>query len=113
MPFLTLGALELKATTFERGPDETGGGAVRTLSGRLRGGPLWTARTWRGEVYCDSDAEAEAVHAAASHHAAVAVAGDALGGAAVQARVTVAGDRYARDGEGWYRLLSLEIREAL
>jgi hypothetical protein len=53
------------------------------------------------------------VHAAASHHAAVAVAGDALGGAAVQARVTVAGDRYARDGEGWYRLLSLEIREAL
>lgn len=112
MAFLQVGTVVVRATAFERLADEAGGEARRTLSGSLRGRPLWVARRWRGEVYCDTDAQANAVRAQASHSAAVSVSGDAIG-TAVMARVEVTNDRYVRDGAGWYHEISLEIREAL
>lgn len=109
---LLLGGLAVRVVSFTRAADETGGGAKRTLSGRLRGGPLWTARAWRAEVYAVTDNDADAIYARASASADITVSGTAIGGS-VLCRVTVTGDQYQRDGDGWSRTLSLDIRESI
>lgn len=111
MPFLVVGAATLRATRFRKTAGETGGTLRRTLSGQLRGDSLWSARNWEAEVVCTDDAAATAVYSAADGgFSDVAVSGDALG-ESVTARVAVTGDEYQVVEGGWYRVLSLLIRE--
>jgi hypothetical protein len=111
MPYLTLPtAGELRVLAFKRLPDERGGSPKRTLSGSLRGDPLWTARSWEAQVLCTSDTEASAVYADADPFADRSLSGDLLGGTVI-ARLEVTGDGHQFYRSAWDRVLTLLIRE--
>jgi hypothetical protein len=112
MAFLTIGPLTLKASAFRRQPDETGGALVPTLSGQLRGDPLWRRRAWTAEVVCVSDSEADSLYTYADGFTSTTVGGDSLG-ENVSCKVSVTDDTYQAIDDEWYRVLSLSIREAL
>ncbi len=108
----TLGGLILKVTDFRRLPDEQGGKKRRTVGGQLRGDSLWTARAWDASVIADTDAEAASIRTQADGVTVRSFAGD-LPGATVNVKAEVTGDSYQRTPGGWFRVLTLSIREAL
>lgn len=100
---------DLRVVGFERLPNERGGQNRRTLSGQLRGDPLWEARAWTVEVIADTDAEAGNIYADADPFADLAITGDLTG--AITARVEITGDGYTPVEDEWFRTLTLSIRE--
>lgn len=112
MAFLTVGALTLQVTAFRRGADETGGSLAPTLSGALRGDPLWRRRVWTADVVAATDSDADDLYSAADGFTSLTVSGDAMG-ASVTCKVAVTDDQYTQTDDGWYRVLSLSLREAL
>lgn len=110
MPALTLPtAGDLRVVAFKRLPNERGGQPKRTLSGQLRGDPLWTARAWEVGVLCLTDLEADAVYTDADPFTDRAISGDLTG--AVTARLEVTGDGHQFVRDDWRRVLTLTIRE--
>lgn len=110
MPFLVIGGVTVLATEFERLPDAVSTPKRRTVSGQLRGEPDWVKREWTATAYLADDAAANLLRAEADPDAPASCSGDALGGA-VMAFVEVTADRYVRDRDTYYRLLTLSIRE--
>jgi hypothetical protein len=110
MSFATLGSVPLRVTTFRRVQDERGGGMHRTLSGQLRGRAAWSARGWELVAYAMTDAEADAIRAAAVPDVPTLFAGDVLP-AAVSVSATVTGDEYERHRDTWHRRLTITLRE--
>lgn len=110
--FLYSGAIVLKVNRFRRLPDERGGTLRRMLGGQLRGTAIWTARAWEADIFCETDAEANNVHGIANPFSDASFAGDGLGGT-VTVRAEVTADEYAQTEEGWYRVVTLSLREQL
>lgn len=111
MPVSTIAGTAVKFLTFSRGEDETGGKRQRTLSGQRRGDVLWTARVWQGSVYCTDDTEANALRVLADDLTARTCAGDLFPAGGVSCHVQCTGDTWERTRNGWYRVLSLTMRE--
>ena len=112
MAYFTLPtAGDLKVSAFKRLPNERGGQPRRTLSGELRGDPLWEVRAWEVEVVALTDGEADAIYTDADGFTDRAVSGDLTG--AITARVDVIGDGHVMSHERgtWVRTLTLSIRE--
>lgn len=113
MAFLTIGGVTARVGAFRRLEDERAGGEQRTLSGSLRGGPLWTKRAWEVESFTVSDVDAATLRAAISAYAAVNVTGDAVGGGTVSCRVRITNeDVFARSATKRTHKFSLSLREA-
>lgn len=113
MAYLTISGITVRVSSFRRLEDERSGGEVRTISGQLRGGPVWTKRAWEVDGFTVNDTDANTIRAAISAHAAVNVAGDAMGGATVPCRVRITGDEaFPRNPTTRVRKLSFSIREA-
>lgn len=110
MAFLTFGAITVRASRIRRLQDERGGQPRRTIGGQLRGDPLWTARAWEVDAVCINDTEANNLHGICTPFGDATVAGDAIG-STITARLDITGDEYQQHEDGWYRTLTISIRE--
>lgn len=114
MAFLTIAGVDYKVSGFRRLPDERGGGGLRrSVNGSLRAGVNWTARNWEAEVVCQSDAEANALYAAADIQSDVLLLGTGTG--SVTTRLEITDDEYQilSDSGNYWRMIPLRIREQL